>query len=231
MAWSTVVAGAVIQVACLLACQPALAGSAQEVDPGPDQQTSFGPVEPSQQYLGAIEEPSDVDMFNLRLPAGSTSIGVDVTHTNDACEIWAILVDRQGTQTQEVFVPRTGTARLQTIASVQAPYYVQISTGPLRTCAGATYSLELFLEPFPLPALFSANRAVRARAVQLVRDELACFAACSRAADLGKRRWALISRHHRTSGAKHRRVERRLRGVTRRYRKVLRLQGRVCGSS
>jgi hypothetical protein len=232
MAWSAVVAITAIAVACLLAGQPAFARSAlQPPDPGPDVQTSFGPVEPSQKYVGAIEELSDIDVFHLQLASAPASIGVQVTHTNEVCEIWAVLVDRQDTQSQEVVAPRGGTARLQAIAPVHGPYYVSVSTGPLRECAGAGYELEFFVEPLPLPALAGGDPAKRRAAALTVGRELLCLAVCARAAKVGKRRRALIERFHQTRGATHRRVGRRLRRVTERYRKIIRRQNKVCGSS
>jgi hypothetical protein len=231
MAWSAVVAGAALEVAFLLACQSAFAQSAGQQDPGPDPQTSFGPVEPSQRYTGALEELSDVDMFNLRLASGPASLGVEVSHTNDVCEIWARLVDQRGIQSQEVFVPRAGTARLQTIAPGQGPYYIEVSSGPLRSCAGATYALEIFVQFLPLAALDSPDPLSRRMAARAVASELGCYAACLKAAEIGTRLRKLVKRLHETRGATHVRVARKVRRVKKRYRKARRRSEKICALS
>jgi hypothetical protein len=227
MTSSAVTAGMAIAVTSLLWFQPGLAGAQSQPDPGDIPETAAG-IEPFQSYAGAVEQPADVDMYSFRLASAPASVGVDVTHTNDVCEIWAVLVAQQGTQSQEVFVPRRGTMSLRMIAPVPGTYYVRVTTGPLRSCAEATYALELSVETLPLAGLAAPNPAARDRAALSLRDSMECYAACARAATLGELRRKLIKKFHHTTGAEHRRVGRRLRRVTKRYRRAQQLVKKRC---
>jgi hypothetical protein len=218
-----------LAIACLVGWQPALAAGQGEPDAGATPETAFGPIARGVTYAGTIDDPTDVDMFKVVLPANPTSVAVKVAHTNDECEIWAQLVDEQGTQSQTTFVPRKRPMTLSTSVLAGGPFYVVVTTGPFRTCSGSTYSLELSVLPLPLDELTSGDPGVVRRAASSVGEILRCNAAQAKVRRLSVIRRKLIHRLHESHGSARRRLLKRLRKVNRAFRRARRHQNKVCG--
>jgi hypothetical protein len=192
----------VLVLGCVLGSQTEFATAQSQPDPGGTPQTALGPIAPEQRYMGAIEEPGDLDTFRFDTPQLATSIQFSVSHTNDRCEIWTTLTDAFGTTSELTFVPRTDSMILPQITLGGGTLYVTVSAGSLRDCSGASYSLIVSLADFP-------------QTVEGASAVLMCSAACSKARGLSVERRQQIKRVKKSRGASRRRALRRLKRVTR----------------
>ena len=208
----------IIITTAALACCPYALAQDEPSDPGDTPATSEGPVEAGKLVSGIIDVSGDVDVFRVELATAPAMLDVAVAHTDSTCEIWATLLDSQGTELGTIFVPRDGVLSLNSIALVAGTYYVAISTGPYVSCSGATYTLELSLRPLPDTGLTSPDPdEVRLTALRW-GSALACSTACEKVSRLGILRRRLQRRYNLAGGATKRRLGSRLAEVTRIYR-------------
>jgi hypothetical protein len=192
----------VLVLGCLLGSQTEFATAQSQPEPGGTPQAALGPIAPEQRYIGAIEEPGDVDTFRFDMPLSAMSVRFSVSHTNDQCEIWTALTDAAATTAEQTFVPRNDSMILPEVTLGSGTLYLSVSSGPLRDCRGATYSLIVSL-------------AEITQTVEGTRGVLMCEAACTKARGLSVQRRKLIRRVNQHRGASRRRALRRLRRVTR----------------
>jgi hypothetical protein len=205
----------VLVLGCVLGGQTEFATAQSQPEPGGTPQTALGPIAPEQRYMGAIEEPGDLDTFKFDTPQLATSVRFSVSHTNDRCEIWATLTDAFGTTSELTFVPRTDSMILPETTLGGGTLYVTVSGGSLRDCSGATYSLIVSLADFT-------------QTVEGATAVLMCQAACSNVSRLSVERRQLIRRVNQSRGARRRRADRRLKRVTRDFRAAKAERSRWC---
>jgi hypothetical protein len=202
-------------LACMLGSQTEFATAQSQPEPGGTPQTALGPIAPEQRYMGAIDEPGDLDTFRFDTPQLATSIQVSVSHTNDRCEIWTTLTDAFGTTFELTFVPRTDSMIFPQLTLGGGTLYVTVSAGPLRDCSGASYSLIVSLADFP-------------QTVEGVRAVLMCEAASTKERGLSVERRQQIRKVKKSRGASRRRALRRLKRVTKGFSAAKAERNRWC---
>src|SRR4051812_15845942 len=135
-------------------------------DPGDGPATALGPLKLDEAYSGAIDTVGDRDALRFDAPPGLSLVQVRVTHTNALCEVWATLVDIDGTMLGRSYAMGRTQNTVTGLAGAAGPLYVLIDDGPFARCAGATYTIVPTVRPFgaaafepPAPADGSATHA------------------------------------------------------------------------
>lgn len=205
-----------LTTAALVGCPHAL-GQSGVLDPGDTPATSAGPIEPGELISGVIDVSGDVDMFSIELASAPAMLDLAVAHTDSKCEIWATLLDSQGTELQTIFVPREGALSLNSLALLAGTYYVAISTGKYVDCSGANYTVRLTLVDLPEEGLTSGDPDEMRLTARRWGSAISCSQAEEKVARLGVRRRNLIRRVRLSQGVTKRRLERRLAEVSRLY--------------
>ncbi|HEX6584854.1 MAG TPA: hypothetical protein VF056_14740 [Thermoleophilaceae bacterium] len=214
-----------------LTCCPYALAQEEPSDPGDTPATSEGPIEAGKLVSGIIDLSGDVDVFRVKLASAPAMLDVAVAHTDSTCEIWATLLDSEGSELRTIFVPREGALSLNSIALVAGTYYVAISTGPYVSCSGAKYTLELSLRPLSETGLTNPDPTEMGLTALTWGNAIACSAAREKASRLGIQRRKLQRRYNLAGGATKRRLSRRLAEVTRSYRAAKWEAERACAPS
>jgi hypothetical protein len=207
----------IIIATAALACCPYALAQDEPSDPGDTPAESEGPLEAGKLVSGIIDVSGDVDVFRVELASAPAMLDVAVAHTDSTCEIWATLLDSQGTELGTIFVPREGALSLNFLALVAGTYYVAISTGEYVQCSGAKYTLRLAVVDLPEEGLTSGDPDEVEFAAKRWGTTVACAQAKANAARLGILRRKLQRRYNLATGATKRRLRRRLVEVTKDY--------------
>jgi hypothetical protein len=95
--------------------QPAFAQESES--PGDTLSTALT-VKTDQVYRATREAEGVVDVYRLDVAAGVQAIRVGVAQTNRRCEVWASLLNGEGTEVNRAYAPRSGVSVTQTSAGV-----------------------------------------------------------------------------------------------------------------
>ena len=160
-----------------------------------------------ERFTGRVDTPSE---FNL--------VQVRISHTNSRCEVWASLVDLDGTQLGRTFVRGSGENTVTGLAAAAGPIFVIVDDGPFAHCSGAAYRLVPTVKDFA-PATFSPSDAGAPSAANDagLKANIACYGWSKRVEQLGikLRRTAEALKH--AHGSSRRRLQRKLATLRRLY--------------
>jgi hypothetical protein len=152
------------------------------------------------QFIGRIDTPSEFNLVQIR-----------ISHTNATCEVWASLVDLDGTELGRTYVSGSGENTLTGLAAAAGPLFVIVDDGPFARCAGAAYRLVPSIKEFA-PRTFSApgESAPSAANDAGLKANIACYGWSKRVEQLGikLRRTTEALKHARGSARKRLRRKR-----------------------
>jgi hypothetical protein len=144
-------------------------------------------------------------------------VRVSVTHTNARCEVWATLVDLDGTTLGRAYVVGRQATTVTGLAAAAGPIFVLVDSGPFAACAGAQYRLELTVTPFPTSSPAEPSEGTPTGTASAGTDPLRCYAWSKRAEQLSiKLRRTLESFRH-ARGSRRRTLQRKLTSLRQAY--------------
>jgi hypothetical protein len=169
-------------------------------------------------FTGRVDTPSEFNLVQIR-----------ISHTNSRCEVWASLVDLDGTELGRTYVRGSGENTVTGLAAAAGPIFVIVDNGPFAQCAGAEYRLVPTVKDFA-PATFSPSDAGAPSAANDagVKGNIACYGWSKRAEQLGikLRRTAEALKHAR--GNARMRLRRKLVTLRRVYDKARKSARAAC---
>jgi hypothetical protein len=106
---------------------------------------------------GTLSTRDEEEILRVSTQAPFSLVQVRITHTDRTCEIWATLVDIDGTSLGRTFVLGSRENPLTGLAAAAGPIFVVLDDGPYARCAGAAYRLVAEVAVFPSSTFTSAT--------------------------------------------------------------------------
>ena len=184
-------------------------------------------LEPGRNYADELSGPGDQKVLRINTTAPFSLVQVTITRTNAECEIWARLVDIDGTTLGRSFVFGNATGTVTALATTAGPLILLIDDGPFVDCGGAEFRFTVAIEGFD-PSAAGTSDAPAASVAQRTRNVMACMSWSSRAETLSLT-VSRITRQVRTArGGSRTRLSRRLTQARRSYNQALASKNRYC---
>ena len=186
----------------------------------PDAPLLFPPesvgLELGRPYTGTLHSAGEQAIGRIDATAEFSLVQLRITHTNETCDVWARLVDFDGTTLGRAYVVGARENTVTGLAAAAGPIFVVIDNGPIAHCSGAAYRLVASTSGFQAatPPPTPAQSAVESAAPS---SPVLCYAWSKRAEQLGIKLRRTQEVLPRSSHRQASRLRKKLASVSRQY--------------